>query len=170
MTEDSELMKTARKIEDLDKQLKDDNNQIEVIRQRISQNKDLIHNLTIKIQQLTSQFSYGQIQPKIESRHITSIKKLTEVLGPAVYKHNAGYVRQKQLEWAFSLPFIDGSTAERYCIERGYSKGGARSSWYALKHYLKEHNWTENENRQLVKPTKLDLTTATKQEKEGFLK
>src|SRR5208282_1627500 len=111
MPEEQEIMKTARQLEEIDKRIKENTNQIEVLKNSILNDKDTAHKLSLKMTSLVSPFNYGLTKPKpehnpSEPRHLVSRAKLTEILGPLIYTGQGGGVRQKTYEYLVTLPFV----------------------------------------------------------------
>jgi hypothetical protein len=174
MPEESEISKTARQIDELDKAVRERKNQIEVMKNQNARDADTLNNLSLKLKQLVSQFSYGQLQTQEDNseKHIADRTELQKNLGPVVITGHGASVRQKILEWAVGLPYLDRPPTIRYLMGCGYAQGSASVLYKVLTGHLISKGWHKDELGHLVKPKsfQLDLKTATPSERESFLK
>lgn len=175
MTE-SEITKTAQQIEALGNEFNENRRIIDEKKLRNSEISELLNSLSNKIKSLVSPFTYGHEPKKIDEvkvkvKRTANIVGVKNNLGPAIYANKSSALRKKVLEYALNLPYVDRPNTARFLINSGYQIKSAEIVRRMLFKYLKERGWEENANGQLIKPKefKLDLNTATKEEKEIFL-
>ncbi len=169
---DDEISQTAKLISDWDKKLKEAIQKIESGKIEKAEAEDMLHSLSQKMTSMVKQFSYNR-EPVVnqEPRKFISKNQLNESLGPVVYTGKGGSLRQKLIEHAYSLEFLDKHTVVRYLNSFGYQEETSKIIWSILRRYLLEHHWQENELNQVVRPKdlKVNLNQATSFEKQVLI-
>jgi hypothetical protein len=169
--EQSELISTAAKMDELDKKrqehlrcMENDNNAVAEITQQLGHLKQ-------KLDGMTSQFSTKDDKQTLqESYKVATQAAMEKSLGPVVYREKTFMIRQGVIDYITALPYIDRANAIRFLISKGYKESTAENLYRVIVKYLTSKGWIVGANKDLRKPGISDLKTSTPEEQENLLK